>query len=348
MPKSSFVDFKAVKAATSIERVLEHYGLLDRFKRSGDSLSGPCPIHKGTNPTQFRVSVSKNIWNCFSECKHGGNVLDFIARMENVSIHAAAVKAIEWFGLDPQAMTAESGASPEKPCDPPKSTPASTPRPTPKPAARTSSTEEKTAPNKPLQFRLDKLERSHPYLAERGLTQETIAVFGVGFCAKGMMAERIAIPIRDPQGGVVAYAGRYPGEPPGDTPKYKLPPGFRKSLELFNIDWAINEPTDKPLVIVEGFFDCMKLHQHGYRKVVALMGSTMSAAQEELIRKHTNSKSQIVVMLDEDEAGRAGRDDIAIRLARFVFVNVHVFDKEGRQPENLTAEEVQDFLGGAS
>ena len=59
MPKSSFVDFKAVKAAITMEKVLEHYGLLDRFKKSGDSMNGPCPIHKGSNPTQFRVSISK-------------------------------------------------------------------------------------------------------------------------------------------------------------------------------------------------------------------------------------------------------------------------------------------------
>src|SRR5205809_5379248 len=115
MPKSSFVDFKAVKADITMEQVLEHYGLLDRFKRSGDSLSGPCPIHKGSNPTQFRVSVSKNIWNCFSECKHGGNTLDFIVRMENVTIHAAALKAIEWFNLDPGAMSAQSEPEPERP-----------------------------------------------------------------------------------------------------------------------------------------------------------------------------------------------------------------------------------------
>jgi DNA primase len=84
MPKSKFVDFKAVKAAVTMEQVLEHYGLLDKFKRGTDSLSGPCPIQKGSNPTQFRVSISKNIWNCFSECKHGGNTLDFIARMSGL------------------------------------------------------------------------------------------------------------------------------------------------------------------------------------------------------------------------------------------------------------------------
>src|SRR5258708_2818760 len=115
MPKSPFVDFKAVKAAITMEQVLKHYGLLDQFKRSGDSLSGPCPIHKSSNPTQFRVSVSKNLWNCFSECKGGGNSLDFIAKMENGTIHAAALKAIDWFGLDPEAMRTSSKQDGNKP-----------------------------------------------------------------------------------------------------------------------------------------------------------------------------------------------------------------------------------------
>jgi len=340
MPKSKFVDFKAVKAAVTMEQVLEHYGLLEKFKRGADSLSGPCPIHKGSNPTQFRVSVSKNVWNCFSECKHGGNTLDFIAEMDDVSIHAAALKAIEWFHLDPEAMSVNGDA--EAPGDAQKSD--TTPAPAAKKAAPAA---EKSAPNTPLKFRLDKLERSHPYLAERGLTLETVVDFGVGFCAKGMMADRIAIPIQNAEGKVVAYAGRFPGEPPDEsTPKYKLPQGFRKSQELFNIDRAIKEPG--PLVIVEGFFGCMKLHQFGCRKVVALMGSTMSAAQEELIRRHTDRTSQVIVMLDEDEAGRMGCEDIAVRLAKFVFVTVHAFDKEGQQPENMTAEEVKQLLGGVS
>ncbi len=344
MPKSSFVDFKAVKAAITMEQVLEHYGLLDKFKRGSDSLSGPCPIHKGSNPTQFRVSISKNIWNCFSECKHGGNVLDFIARMDDVSIHAAALKAIEWFNLDPEAVSADSREESPKLTEAPKATDA--PRPTAaKPAALV---QENGAPNKPLKFRLDKLERSHPYLiTERGLTLETIVDFGVGYCAKGMMAERIAIPIHNPEGNVVAYAGRFPGEPAEDTPKYKLPQGFRKSLELFNIDRAVKEPAEKPLVIVEGFFGCMKLHQLGCRKVVALMGSTMSGAQEELIRKHTGRNSQVIVMLDEDEAGKFGREDIAVRLAKFCFVKTHVFDEPGTQPDQLSAENLAEILGGA-
>lgn len=343
MSKTKFVDFKAVKAALTMEQVLNHYGLLDKFKRSGDSLNGPCPIHKGSSPTQFRISVSKNIWHCFSECKHGGNTLDFIAKMENVSIHAAALKAIEWFNLDPETVASTSEKSEEADEAGESSTP-----PAPKPMAKKATVpqEKNTTPNPPLKFRLDKLERSHPYLTERGLTQETVVDFGIGYCAKGTMAERIAIPIHNKEGQVVAYAGRFPGEPSDDKPKYKLPQGFRKSLELFNIDRAIKESPDQPLFIVEGFFDAMKLHQHGCRKVVALMGSTMSAAQEELIRTHTNAQSQIVVMLDEDEAGRVGREDIAVRLSQIAFVKIHVFGKEGEQPENLTPEQIEQLKEG--
>lgn len=336
MAKSSFVDFKAVKAAITMEQLLQHYNLLDGFKRSGESLSGPCPIHKGANPTQFRVSLSKNLWNCFSECKNGGNVLDFIAQMERASIHAAANKAIEWFNLDRESLSQPSrkernGHSTnegEKPTD--------------KEGAKNEASSKE--PNKALKFRLEKLERDHPFFTERGLKPETIETFGAGFCAKGMMIGRIAIPIANDKGEVVAYAGRLLEEPTDDKPKYKLPPGFRKSLELFNIERAIKEPANAPLFIVEGFFDCMALHQLGFRKVVALMGTTLSTEQENLILKHTDSATHVVVMLDEDDAGRAAREEIAGRLAAYMFVRIHRFAHEGQQPAGLSAEEADELF----
>jgi hypothetical protein len=66
-----------------------------------------------------------------------------------------------------------------------------------------------------------------------------------------------------------------------------------------------------------------------------------------LIRQHTNSQSHVIVMLDENEAGQAGREDIACRLSKFCFVRVHQFDQPDMEPEHLTAEEVQQLLGGA-
>src|SRR5688572_8504461 len=97
--RPKFVDFRAARAGVSMEQILLVYNLVHTFKRSGDSLSGPCPIHQGTNPTQFRVSLSKNCWHCFSDCKCGGNVLDFVSRMENCDIREAAYKLAEWFNL---------------------------------------------------------------------------------------------------------------------------------------------------------------------------------------------------------------------------------------------------------
>jgi DNA primase len=348
MPKKPFVDFRDIRSRITMEQVLEHYNVLHTFKRIGDRLSGPCPIHKGTNPTQFRVETEKNVWHCFSECKHGGNVLDFICKMEDCSIHDAALKACEWFDIPIEEVKTSSGKEAEPEADAPA--PTAKPKPQPKPAPKPEDVGRPQGPNPPLKFKLDKLQREHPYLTkDRGLAPETIGEFGLGYFTgdKGLMVGRAVIPIMNVKGELVAYAGRWPGEPPdAATPKYKLPPNFRKSLELFNADRAFREPADKPLVIVEGFFDAIKLHQNGWRKVVALMGSTLSDAQEELIRKNTNANSHVIVMLDEDEAGRFGREDIAAHLSRFCFVKTHVFDRPGAQPEELSAEDLAEILEG--
>jgi len=159
MPKKPFVDFRDIRSRITMEQVLQHYNLLDTFNRSGHSLSGPCPIHKGTNPTQFRVETEKNIWHCFSECKHGGNTLDFIAKMENVTIHDAAIKACEWFDIPLDEVKASSGeGEPQEKTAAPKAATKQKPIPTSPP--------EDGKPNPPLKFKLDKVAAgtsvSHP------------------------------------------------------------------------------------------------------------------------------------------------------------------------------------------
>jgi DNA primase len=338
MPKEKkpFLDFRAIRARITMEQVLEHYGVLATLKRTGTRLSGCCPIHNGTNSTQFRVDTEKSLWNCFSGCK-GGNALDFIARKESLPIHDAALKACEWFGIPMQdagtEATSANHSAPSKPVA------AETQSAAPHPSDNV---------NPVLKFRLDNLNPSHPYLAERGLTQETVTDFGLGYFNgnKGLMTGRIVIPIQNLDGKIVAYAGRWPGDPPKDTPKYKLPPNFKKSLELFNIDRAIKESPDVPLIIVEGFFDVIRLHQNGCRKVVALMGSSMSDAQEQLIRHHFGS-GRVIAMLDEDDAGRSARGEIAARLATFCFTKIHAFTEVGMQPEGLSPEDLKRILGGA-
>jgi DNA primase len=338
---SRFVDFKAVKAAVSMLQVLEHYGLAESFKPSGNSLSGPCPLHNGQNRTQFRVSFKKNCWNCFGTCKGGGNVLDFVARKEGCSLREAALALCDWFQLPTQekpARPAKDAGEPPTPDAPPKAEHRS------KASKAKSASPEEDGPNKPLGFALQNLDPAHPYLAERGLSVETIGEFGLGYCHKGSMTGRVVIPIHNAEGQLAAYAGRWPGTPPDeDTPKYKLPPGFRKAQEVFNLHRATCEPQSKPLYIVEGFFDCIWLWQHGIRRVVALMGSTMSPAQAALIEKAVSPDGRVVVMLDEDDAGRAGREKAVSRLSLHCFVRAIQFAHEDQQPQALTAEELRQL-----
>src|SRR5271167_3732970 len=97
--KTAWVDFKEIKARVSLVQILERYGALPELSKSGngDRLSGACPIHGGTNKTHFRVSVSKNCWNCFGSCPAGGNMIDFVARKENIEFRDAALLMEEWF-----------------------------------------------------------------------------------------------------------------------------------------------------------------------------------------------------------------------------------------------------------
>jgi len=348
-----FVDFRALKAAVTMEQVLEHYGLLANFQRGHDSLTGPCPIHGGSNPTQFRISISNNCWHCFSDCHGGGNVLDFVARMEKVEPVEAANRLIDWFQLDRAGLNGSRAPQPRKRRSRQEAQPASTenaPPATPKEAAEAApapvaaaaadTKPENAKGNSPLGFRLE-LDSTHPYLAERGLTPETIVEFGLGHCSRGVMAGRIAIPIENVKGELVGYAGRWPGVPPEERPKYRLPDGFKRASEIFRLASALREPAEQPLVIVEGFFDATHLWQLGVRKTVALMGSSLSLAQEALLAKHLNLGSHVVVAFDEDDAGRIGRDWVLQRLARIAYVRVLAFPKEDMQPEQLTLEDVQ-------
>ena len=96
---SGWIDFAAVKRQVSMEQALEHYGHLAELEEKDDGYCGPCPFHEGESPRPFHVSTTKNAWYCHG-CEEGGNVLDFAARMEDVSIRKAAVVLAQAFGLE--------------------------------------------------------------------------------------------------------------------------------------------------------------------------------------------------------------------------------------------------------
>jgi len=314
-----WVDFRAAKAKISMEMVLAQYGImLDRVNRCHIRGRCPLPTHASKNGAQsFIVNIEKNAWACHSSScmaarggRLGGNVLDFVASMENCSIRAAALRLQDWFGMNsgPGSSGTAIYAATEPPVD-------------------------LGDLNPPLPFTLTGIDSRHPYLGERGVSLETAQHYGVGFYpGKGSMAGRIVIPIHNEDGILVAYAGRASNQ---TEPRYRFPTRFRKSLVLFNLHRAIRH--GKRVVIVEGFFDCFKVHQAGVTCVVALMGCSLSRRQRDLLEQHFE---EAVLLLDGDKPGRAASATIAVQLASKLPTRL-VQVPEGSQPDQLSEDQIR-------
>jgi 5S rRNA maturation endonuclease (ribonuclease M5) len=312
------VNFRQLKERISIQQVLSHYGW--RLQPAGlGNLRGPCPLptHTSRSSTDsFSVQLGRNVWSCHSaSCRAarqgrlGGNVLDLVAALERCSLRQAGMHLQNWFGA------AGSGLAPA-------------PR---TPAALTLPT------NSPLRFRLHNIDCQHPYLTQRGISPDTAHLFGVGlYRGPGFLAGRLVIPIHDPGGQLIAYAGR---SLTGEPPKYRFPTGFRKSQVLFNFHRAIHAGANRA-ILVEGFFDALQLHQAGHRNVVALMGSIFSRRQSDLLTRHFQS---LILLLDGDPAGRHAADLITQSLQSKM--SVHRIDlPDGRQPDQMRPAEIRALL----
>jgi DNA primase len=334
-----WVSFDDIKKAVTLQMVLDRYGVgLKRI--APGSLRGKCPLptHSSKESKEsFTATFNKGTggaWACQSQScvaarggRRGGNALDFVAVMEGCSVREAALKLQQWFSVpasDPKPAPAEQEPRTEAGQEPKKQL-----------VSKENRAGESDEPNKPLGFTLKGIDPGHPYLTARGISRGTAEAFGVGFFpGKGSMAGRCVIPIADQGGEVVAYAGR---SIDNTEPRYKFPAGFRKSRELFNLHRVKGELR---VIIVEGFFDCMKVSQAGY-PCVALMGSAMSGIQEHLIAEHF---AEVVLMLDGDEAGRRATAEICDRLQKVIFQVATVELGDGVQPDQLSSDEIRTAL----
>ena len=319
-------DFRYIKEHVSIEQVLSRYGV--KLKSAGfGNLRGRCPLPTHTSrasSASFSVNFPRNVWSCQSaSCiaarggQIGGNVLDLVAALERCSIREAGVRIADWFGAyrsNPMSMPIFPVRNPSETIN--------------------------AEANPPLTFVLQKIDAWHPYLAQRGIHIETAKTFGVGlYNGDGFLSGRIVIPIHDNAGQLVAYAGRSLA---GEEPKYRLPAGFRRSQVLFNFHRAIRSDK-KNAIVVEGFFDAMKVHQAGHTNVVALMGSSFSQRQSDLLASHFGSAT---LMLDGDTAGRHAADVIENSLrSRMPVTRINVGDS--RQPDQMPPSEIHALLGPA-
>jgi DNA primase len=305
----TWVNFADLKRQVGMADVLRQYRV--SLRRSGrDQYRGRCPIHRGEGPEAFHANLRRNLFHCFS-CGAGGTVLDFVAAMEQCTLTEAAHRLARWCAPAPRPASPDCA---EKPL-----------------------VTKKNKPLLPLGFTLRGVACGHPYLAARGIGKATAEEFGIGFYrGPGIFSGRLVIPIHNAQGELVAYCGRALD---GAQPRYRFPSGFAKSEVLFNLHRAAatGQPT---AVVVEGFFDCLKLRQAGVATVVALMGAALYETQQRALLSRFRG---VILMLDGDEAGRRATAAIASRLEPHAAVHaVHLPDQV--QPDQLSTEAIRQFL----
>jgi len=313
-------DFQSLKQCIPIDHVLARYDV--KLRRFGPhTLCGSCPLptHTSRKSRQsFSVNLLLQVWSCHSaSCiaarggRVGGHVIDLVAILERCGLREAGLRLQDWYSVR-----------------------ASHPAPVRAPALPPSVLE----PNRPLSFALQRIDTRHSYLAQRGISPDTARLFGVGmYQGAGFLAGRCVIPIRNEKSQLIAYAGRAVN---GEEPKYRFPAGFRKSQVLFNLNRAM-QTGDHNVIVVEGFFDALKVHQAGHPAVVALMGASFSQRQSELLLSHFAS---VTLLLDGDEPGRRAAEFIVQLLIAKLPIN-KVELPNHIQPDQLSSAEINALVG---
>lgn len=339
----TWINFAEIRQRVSLEDVIFTLYGITNLKRDGEKLVGPCPVHGGDSTRAFHADLGKSVWHCFSKCQGGGNQLDFVAKKEGINIREAALKLHARFLSGERVPVATPSIVPSAPATPAPSH--STPAPVatvsaPKRAVDTSENDEEV--NRPLTFKLD-LKSDHPHLVtERKLRQETCEHFGVGYCSRGILRGMIAIPVHDEDGDLVAYAGRR--MKPSDIRehgKYKFPAKFAKSRVLYNYHRVKENLGQEGVIVVEGFFAAMALHEAGLTQVVATMGVELSAYQAKLL----STAKDVIVLFDGDDAGRHGSKSIREQLGATIPVRI-VRLPPGAKPDHLSPKALRWIVNG--
>jgi DNA primase len=345
----TWINFKELRRQLKFEDILRHYAI--QVKRRGGRVTALCPlpghpVRTDATPrtASLSINLARNIFQCFG-CKASGNALEFACRMEGFDpsdsgqFRDAALKVAEIFGIEAGQSRDEAGMpgrddgvdsgpvqsdSPQTPVLP-------------------------TVINAPLNFELKDLDPRHPYLRDRKFLPETIKHFGLGYCNRGLMKGRVAIPLHNPGGELVGYAGRITKDSmiSDECPKYRFPGTrvrdgvqyeFRSSHLLYNYHRIRGRVLD--LIVVEGFASTWWLHQCGYGNVAALMGSSCSDDQADLIAAVAG---RVWILSDGDDAGRLCADSVWNKLGTRLLCR-HLKLAEGSQPTALSEEELDDMF----
>lgn len=290
-----------------------------QLRRSGRNYTGFCPFHDNTRTPAFVVFPDTQTWHCFGACADGGDLFSFVMKKEGWDFKEALRNLARRAGVQLEELS---------------------------PAAKERREEHQRLADL-LQSATDyfhqlflhapQAEQARRYIEERGLQEDTLAAFGIGYAldswdacrthfnaqgyddddllAAGLLSEnpeketrydrfrnRLMIPIRDPSGRVVGFGARTLEK--DGIPKYLNSPQtdlFDKSALLYGLDMARRHIREaRQAVIVEGYMDVMRGWQAGFRNMVAQMGTALTDAQLRLLKRYTK---RFVIALDADAAG---------------------------------------------
>jgi DNA primase len=300
--------------------IVEIVGAYTDLRRAGDRFMGLCPFHEERTPS-FSVDPREKLYYCFG-CEAGGDVFRFVQEKEGLGFPEAVEALGERYGVEVERESEDPRAEEAR-----------------KRRARLGELLERTA-----QFYANYLwdskeaAKARDYLASRGLGDEALRGFGVGYApsawdqvltrgqragfgvpelqAAGLVQKgrqgghydrfraRIMFPVRDPRGRVQGFGARALRR---DTkPKYlNSPEGelYRKSRTLYGIDRARGAIAKVGrAVVVEGYTDVLAAHQAGIQEAVAVMGTAITPEQLQQLSRYAE---EVVLAMDADRAGRA-------------------------------------------
>jgi DNA primase len=317
------------------------------LKRTGSDYRGPCPFHGGTH-RNFAVIPKKGRYYCFV-CHESGDVFSWLMKRFGLDYPTAVRDAARRTGIVIPERAGRAGPDPREPLY-----------------------EALSAAQDWFTRRLVEADEggdAREYLAGRDVAMETAEVYGLGFAPKGRgflaaMAElgikdetlleaglsvrkddgtviarfrgRLLFPIHDLRGRLAGFGGRLlgPGEPKYlNTPETPI---FHKGKQLYNLHQAKNAIRKaESVILVEGYFDVLRLVLAGVEHVVAPLGTALTGDQASLLRRFAPSA---VLLYDSDAAGlratfRAGdellRHGMRVRVATM---------PEGEDPDTLVRQ----------
>lgn len=326
-----------------------------KLKRSGSNYVGLCPFHNEKSPS-FSVSQSKQFYYCFG-CGAGGNVFKFLMQYDNCTFQEAVQTLAERSGVTlPEAeRSEESRQASEK-------------------RQKLLEINKLAAGYFYYQLKRENGRTAYEYLRGRGLSDETIRKFGLGYSDKfsndlykylkskgygdeilrdsglfnvderrGMYDKfwnRVIFPIMDVNSHVVGFGGRVMGD---GKPKYLNSPEtmvFDKSRTLYGL-FAARSSRKKNLILCEGYMDVITMHQAGFTNAVASLGTSFTSGHASLVRRYA---SEVLLLYDSDGAGvSAALRAIPILNEAGVHSRVVHLDPHKDPDEFIKAEGAEEF-----